>query len=672
MDERAFTEAQLQASDQSILSDYSSSPPEMREHVHKLNSELKTWNVDVGNLGDSDGDLPSAGADDDGLTTELEKLSKSEAFLRQELGGLKSPRYESFAEPPGREIASDDSAFFSSNASSAMVNSTASSTAFPDHVSGASEGVDVLSIGSDESESVFDFLKHPSPGATEETPNNVPIGRSRFSPVPPTLPQLPPDRIFESPFFRGPIDVLASSTASSDDDEEGEAVLFASDREDGLSQDSLDGIDSAPGETTVSQETLIMGNKSPIPHMVGEFQESDAGFPTTDATVSQHKEITPVSSNQALVGTLSGGIFDNAETDKVDNIPSTPFVPGFLQPLHNNIMQSEKQKRFIREMEATREVSDGAMLYQLEAQQSIDTDSSSAFESLSAYDAATCGESSLRTSVPSSSRNPIPSSGRDISVTWSRSPPETAPETNDDKRITSIFCCGHCKTLPIVLLVLLITALVAIPSSLVIKERQASESSSFQTFQTTTPSVAPLIGAIPTTLPTEIDPVESKAPTAQPSPTNPISREEKVRNMLQASCSGPILFNNTDSAQYRALRWLVFNNSHFEEYSDERILQRFSLASLFYGTFGSRWKENSGWLSDEDECEWFSIAANPCNRETHLMRRLVLPENGIAGPLPKDLCLLRFVEEIRLFSNEITSLPSELFELPKLGILDGK
>jgi hypothetical protein len=62
----------------------------------------------------------------------------------------------------------------------------------------------------------------------------------------------------------------------------------------------------------------------------------------------------------------------------------------------------------------------------------------------------------------------------------------------------------------------------------------------------------------------------------------------------------------SDSPQSLALEW-VLADPNLVHYDDQRILQRFALATFFYSTSGDQWNNQTYWLSyDRSECEWYS------------------------------------------------------------------
>lgn len=127
------------------------------------------------------------------------------------------------------------------------------------------------------------------------------------------------------------------------------------------------------------------------------------------------------------------------------------------------------------------------------------------------------------------------------------------------------------------------------------------------------------------------------------------------------------------SPQNKAFKWLKNNNSNLETYSTSRRLQRFALATFFYATGGDvRWNNHSLWLSDEDECTWFSStdsiddSIDLCN-ENGALQRLSLVDNNMRGTFPLELSLLSNLEILEMSRNVITGfLPSTLATLSTL------
>ena len=133
--------------------------------------------------------------------------------------------------------------------------------------------------------------------------------------------------------------------------------------------------------------------------------------------------------------------------------------------------------------------------------------------------------------------------------------------------------------------------------------------------------------------------------------------------------------NNSQSPQFRAYSWLL-DNSDLNEYSEKQLLQRYSLATLYYATSGDQWLANTFWLSNLKECYWFGRTGSKkrCNKKGELIH-LELDLNNLKGSLPPELGLLSSaLESITLSggpnSDLVGTLPSELGHLTRLKVLN--
>jgi hypothetical protein len=100
--------------------------------------------------------------------------------------------------------------------------------------------------------------------------------------------------------------------------------------------------------------------------------------------------------------------------------------------------------------------------------------------------------------------------------------------------------------------------------------------------------------------------------------------------------------------QVQAVKWLSAD-PNLDGYTEQQIIQRYAMATFFYSTGGQDWIENEGWLSDENECLWYTSASEfrvPCDDSGNLVY-LELRNNGFSGTLPAELALL---------SNSLTRL----------------
>lgn len=131
---------------------------------------------------------------------------------------------------------------------------------------------------------------------------------------------------------------------------------------------------------------------------------------------------------------------------------------------------------------------------------------------------------------------------------------------------------------------------------------------------------------------------ESAVPT--PSPT---SVEFAALQALLESVSfdGGASLQEVSSPQYQALKWLE-GNANLDDYPDWKRIQRFVLAVFYHSMNGDEWFDNTGWLSDDEECTWLTLTdvEMPLCNEKGEYYSLALLENNLEGTIPIELALL--------------------------------
>jgi hypothetical protein len=152
------------------------------------------------------------------------------------------------------------------------------------------------------------------------------------------------------------------------------------------------------------------------------------------------------------------------------------------------------------------------------------------------------------------------------------------------------------------------------------------------------PTVFPTAG---TPAPTINTPLPSKAPTEA-------ATDELKAILLQASPDSFESLQDVSSPQYQALDWLL-EDPFYSTYSGARVVQRWAMSTFYYSTEGDQWDESGNWLSDMNECSWFS-KGKVCDRNGNV-KSIDLKSNNLAGTLPGELSL---------FSNSLgTSIRTE-------------
>ena len=167
-------------------------------------------------------------------------------------------------------------------------------------------------------------------------------------------------------------------------------------------------------------------------------------------------------------------------------------------------------------------------------------------------------------------------------------------------------------------------------------------------------------------IPNPMSPTSAPAPNSTPSgvPTSPL-RGDLVEILSPLLTDGGQSLDDPSSSQSKALTWIL-GNDELWSYSREKIITRFALAVFYHDTDGDNWIENRGWLTDHDECTWFTADfIDPCN--SGIFTNLVLGDNNIQGTLPADLVLLSdHLTRINLGGALSGSIPSEYGDLSRL------
>ena len=94
--------------------------------------------------------------------------------------------------------------------------------------------------------------------------------------------------------------------------------------------------------------------------------------------------------------------------------------------------------------------------------------------------------------------------------------------------------------------------------------------------------------------------------------------------------------------------------------------ERQALVAFFEATGGSQWKNNDGWLSDKDHCDWFGIRC----WKNKKVQSLSLEDNGLIGTITQEIGELTQLQTLNLSKNKLEgSLPSSMSALSRLHYL---
>jgi hypothetical protein len=175
--------------------------------------------------------------------------------------------------------------------------------------------------------------------------------------------------------------------------------------------------------------------------------------------------------------------------------------------------------------------------------------------------------------------------------------------------------------------------------------------------------------ALPTPMPQSPVMPSTKAPSvAPPDVENEINLSDLI---VEAYPQSQPALENPNSPQAKALKWLESStNSGISK--AQSFLQRYTLATVYYSTKGDDWIDNTGWLSEENECYWMSKAQLICD-DLGKFVKLDLQENNLVGTLPDELGILSdTLRSINIRKNNLSGqLPSRtISDLTNLEVLD--
>jgi Leucine-rich repeat (LRR) protein len=173
--------------------------------------------------------------------------------------------------------------------------------------------------------------------------------------------------------------------------------------------------------------------------------------------------------------------------------------------------------------------------------------------------------------------------------------------------------------------------------------------------------------------------VETAAPTPAPTPApmfDPLP-QELINLIAPVSFDGGESLMDPYSPQSAAARWLE-DNAQLRNYTDQRKLQRYALATFYFSSDGDAWKDKQKWLSDSNECtDWWQSEFNG-NEDVKLdcdgdnaIKHLYVQDNNLAGSIPDEIAFLsNSLFDLRLDNNQIGGkLPSALGVMTRLKAL---
>jgi hypothetical protein len=108
---------------------------------------------------------------------------------------------------------------------------------------------------------------------------------------------------------------------------------------------------------------------------------------------------------------------------------------------------------------------------------------------------------------------------------------------------------------------------------------------------------------------TEVADQDTNAPgivTTNAPSVSPTSAADGLLSLLSGvSLDGGGTLLLTTTPQHKAYQWLVANPS-LDNYSRVEKIQRYVMAVFYYSTIGVSWTNQKGWLSEDEECSWYT------------------------------------------------------------------
>ncbi|CAB9505411.1 LRR receptor-like serine threonine-protein kinase [Seminavis robusta] len=216
-----------------------------------------------------------------------------------------------------------------------------------------------------------------------------------------------------------------------------------------------------------------------------------------------------------------------------------------------------------------------------------------------------------------------------------------------------------------------------------------------------------------TAAPSPSSPTTSPQPTANSSSLPPIvypdgdeltmtnETLDLINLLITSSVDRGAALLDRSTPEFASLVWLS-DNVFLDTYSDKQKVQRFVLGTVYYSMGGKDWTENEYWMTDIDECRWYSRRRRfpACNKDgdyinlelayldvsgtipkalgmlSNSLERLDIeggPTTFVSGTIPSELGYLSLMREFRMRDNRLSGeLPSELRRWTFLETLDLK
>lgn len=140
--------------------------------------------------------------------------------------------------------------------------------------------------------------------------------------------------------------------------------------------------------------------------------------------------------------------------------------------------------------------------------------------------------------------------------------------------------------------------------------------------------------------------------------------EEELEDVTQTPCT----------VREKAMYWLAdidSRNLSISESNRDAIVQRYTMAVLYFGTGGSYWHSSIGWLSGENECEWQDLTCDNEGTTGLVLTEISLKDNNLTGMMPIEIGSLTELGVLCLSKNNLNgTIPEAVGDLTSLTELD--
>jgi hypothetical protein len=150
-------------------------------------------------------------------------------------------------------------------------------------------------------------------------------------------------------------------------------------------------------------------------------------------------------------------------------------------------------------------------------------------------------------------------------------------------------------------------------------------------------------------------------PTESPTTAAPTTLYDRIFT-LASGFSGTAILQEETSPQSQALQW-SYGDSFSSQWSDDEILERYALTTMYYQLDGGRWTSVTDFLLPSSYCDWDGIQCDDNGKPSNI----TLVNESLSGSLPPEIGLVSTLKVLNLEGNALTgSLPSQLGLLSNL------